>query len=124
MQTGTILPQLTALKKNNSHAFAVLIDPDSVTPESIALTAQRCNENEVDFVFVGGSIMVTAHVDRCIQQFKEESDIPVLLFPRKSGTIISFRGRIVVPFTDIRQKSRLTYWTACSICTGSKGQRA
>jgi phosphoglycerol geranylgeranyltransferase len=95
MQTGTILPQLTALKKNNSHAFAVLIDPDSVTPESIALTAQRCNENEVDFVFVGGSIMVTAHVDRCIQQFKEESDIPVLLFPGSPAQLSPFADALL-----------------------------
>lgn len=81
MHPGTVYPQLQQLKAGGKHAFAVLIDPDSITPDSIKLTAQKCNEAGVDFAFMGGSIMVTAHVDRCIQQFKAESNIPVVLFP-------------------------------------------
>lgn len=81
MQPGSVYPQLQLLKKEGRHAFAVLVDPDSVTPESIRRIAEQCNEAAVDYVFMGGSIMVTAHVDRCIRQFKEESNIPVVLFP-------------------------------------------
>lgn len=81
MRPGTVYPQLQQLKADNRHAFAVLIDPDSITPDAIKRTAGLCNEASVDFIFVGGSIMVTAHVDQCIRQFKEESDIPVVLFP-------------------------------------------
>lgn len=81
MQPGTVYPQLKQLKTEGRHAFAVLIDPDSITPDAIKITAQKCNDAQVDFVFMGGSIMVTSHVDRCIQQFKAESNIPVVLFP-------------------------------------------
>ncbi len=81
MQQGSIYPQFQQLKANGNHGFAVLIDPDSVTPESIRETARLCIAAEVDFVFMGGSIMVTAHVDRCIQEFKQVCDIPVILFP-------------------------------------------
>src|SRR5690606_39272903 len=81
MHSGSLYPQLQQLKQEGKNAFAVLIDPDSVTPESIRLTAQKCNDAKVDYIFMGGSIMVTAHVDRCIEQFKAESDIPVVLFP-------------------------------------------
>jgi len=35
----------------------------------------------VDYLFVGGSLMVTQHLDECIQAFKMNSDIPVILFP-------------------------------------------
>lgn len=81
MRPGTVYPQLKQLKTDGRHAFAVLIDPDSVTPDSIRLIAERCNDAAVDFVFMGGSIMVTSHVDDCIRRFKEESSIPVTLFP-------------------------------------------
>lgn len=76
-----VYPKLKQLKTEGRHAFAVLIDPDSVTPEAIQHIARKCNDAAVDFVFVGGSITVTTHVDQCIRQFKAESDIPVVLFP-------------------------------------------
>src|SRR5690606_33645374 len=81
MQSGSIYPQFQQLKNLGNHAFAVLIDPDSVTPESIRDIAKLCTEAAVDFVFMGGSIMVTAHVDRCIAEFKSVCSIPVVLFP-------------------------------------------
>jgi phosphoglycerol geranylgeranyltransferase len=81
MGTGNVYQQLKQLKKDRRHAFAVLVDPDSVTPESIKLIAQKCNEAAVDYIFMGGSIMVTTHVDLCINNFKEVSSIPVVLFP-------------------------------------------
>lgn len=81
MRQGSIYPQLQLLKSTGNHAFAVLIDPDSVSPESIRETARLCVAAAVDYVFMGGSIMVTAHVDRCIREFKETCGIPVVLFP-------------------------------------------
>ena len=82
-----IYNQFLSLKKTNKHGFAVLIDPDSVTPDTIAKIAERCNEAKVDFVLMGGSIMVTKHVDKCIQQFKKHSTIPVILFPGSPSQI-------------------------------------
>lgn len=76
-----IYVQFRELKRQGKHAFAVLIDPDSVTPESMKALAKRCNDAAVDFIFMGGSIMVTRHVDDCIRSFKAESTIPVVLFP-------------------------------------------
>jgi putative glycerol-1-phosphate prenyltransferase len=81
MRTAIVYPQLKQLKSEGKNAFAVLIDPDSVTPTSIQHIADLCNEAKVDFVFMGGSIMVTTHVDVCIQEFKKQSNIPVVLFP-------------------------------------------
>jgi len=95
MRPGNVYPQLQLLKKEGRHAFAVLIDPDSITPESVRLTARKCNEAEVDYIFMGGSIMVTAHVDRCIQQFKEESSIPVVLFPGSPSQVSPFADALL-----------------------------
>jgi putative glycerol-1-phosphate prenyltransferase len=69
------------LREQNKKAFAVLVDPDKVSLQQIAEIAQLCNEALVDYLFVGGSLMVTQHLDECIQAFKMNSDIPVILFP-------------------------------------------
>lgn len=95
MQSGTVYAQLKQLKTDNRHAFAVLIDPDSVTPDAIKHTAAKCNEAGVDFVFMGGSIMVTAHVDDCIKKFKEESTIPVALFPGSPSQLSPFADALL-----------------------------
>lgn len=83
----SVLQQLQYLKNNHKHAFAVLIDPDSVTPESIVDIAHKCNESAVDFVFVGGSLLLKDHVNDCIVAFKNHSKIPVVLFPGSPAQI-------------------------------------
>src|SRR6218665_64964 len=95
MRPGTVYPQLKQLKLEGRHAFAVLIDPDSITPDAIKYTAEQCNEAGVDFVFMGGSIMVTSHVDDCIRNFKEESNIPVALFPGSPSQLSPFADALL-----------------------------
>ncbi|HEX8316292.1 MAG TPA: geranylgeranylglyceryl/heptaprenylglyceryl phosphate synthase [Flavisolibacter sp.] len=68
-------------KKNGRKAFAVLIDPDKVTSSSLSSLVQSANRSKVDYLFVGGSLVVSDHLDECIEQIKKESAIPVILFP-------------------------------------------
>jgi putative glycerol-1-phosphate prenyltransferase len=81
MSKGTVYTRLHHLRESGRKAFAVLIDPDKVSTQQVAILSQQCNDAKVDFVFVGGSLMVTQHLDECIQTFKSNSDIPVILFP-------------------------------------------
>jgi len=81
MSPRPIHTSLVDLREQNKKAFAVLVDPDKVSLQQIAEIAQLCNEALVDYLFVGGSLMVTQHLDECIQAFKMNSDIPVILFP-------------------------------------------
>lgn len=68
-------------KKKNQKAFTVLIDPDKVTPSSLSQLVQAAADAKVDYFFVGGSLVVSDHLDDCILQIKKESSIPVILFP-------------------------------------------
>lgn len=81
MVTKQVYQSLLQKKAHHQKAFAVLIDPDKVDANQIANIAEKCNEAAVDYVFVGGSLMVTNHLDACIQSFKAHSGIPVILFP-------------------------------------------
>lgn len=76
-----IKQQLQQLKKEGKKAFAVLIDPDDIQPEKIVELAKRCNAAQVDLVLFGGSLMLSDHMELCINAFKSVSAIPVILFP-------------------------------------------
>lgn len=68
-------------KKNGRKSFAVLIDPDKVSSSSLSPLLTLANRNKVDYLLVGGSLVVSDHLDECVAQIKKESSIPVILFP-------------------------------------------
>jgi len=81
MHRGAIHKSLVRLKQNKQKGFAVLVDPDSVSLPQIEKLAHQCNKAKVDYLFIGGSLMTSNHLNECIIRFKENSAIPVSLFP-------------------------------------------
>jgi putative glycerol-1-phosphate prenyltransferase len=81
MASKAIQNSLSELKTSCKKAFAVLVDPDKTDISQIAQIANLCNEANVDYLFFGGSLMLSNHLDSCIQTFKSLSKIPVILFP-------------------------------------------
>ena len=59
--------------------LAVLIDPDF--EQGLSKTVDICNRTQVDYIFVGGSLVTEGNTDRCVATIKQLTDIPVLLFP-------------------------------------------
>lgn len=76
-----VYPSLVERKQSGRKSFVVLIDPDNVTSSSLSLLVKMANNAAVDYFFVGGSLVVSDHLDACILQIKRESNIPVILFP-------------------------------------------
>ncbi|MBS1643822.1 MAG: geranylgeranylglyceryl/heptaprenylglyceryl phosphate synthase [Bacteroidetes bacterium] len=76
-----ILADLRRRKSDRQPAFAVLADPDNLNPSSMAQLAAACNTAGVDYLLMGGSLVLNSQLDACIQQFKATTDIPVILFP-------------------------------------------
>ncbi|MEO6071076.1 MAG: geranylgeranylglyceryl/heptaprenylglyceryl phosphate synthase [Chitinophagaceae bacterium] len=68
-------------KKKGSKSLAILIDPDKVSPTSVRTIAQLASLAKVDYLFVGGSLVVSDHLDECILSIKKICSIPVVLFP-------------------------------------------
>jgi putative glycerol-1-phosphate prenyltransferase len=61
--------------------FAVLVDPDKLTRASCTLLVKACNEAQVDFLFAGGSLVVSSGMELMLEQLKAETNIPIILFP-------------------------------------------
>lgn len=83
-----IYDELTYRKENGIKSFAVLIDPDKVTQQSLLNIVQLSNENDVDFFFVGGSLLNKDNITEVVKFIKSNSEIPVILFPSNSSQIV------------------------------------
>lgn len=81
LQPGKVYRRILELQAAGKKGFAVLVDPDNIELDAIETMADLCNTASVDFLFVGGSLMLSNHLDACIERFSQYSDIPVVLFP-------------------------------------------
>jgi len=77
----TVYHSFFEARKNNRKKFAVLIDPDKVSSDSILSTVELSVKAEVDYLFLGGSLLVNDTLDVCLDIIKSSCDIPVILFP-------------------------------------------
>ena len=68
-------------KKEGKKLFAILIDPDKQNNVGLSSIINKANNNKVDFFFVGGSLLTNDSLNSCISTIKENSNIPVVLFP-------------------------------------------
>ena len=82
-----VYDSLLGKKKQGKKALAVLIDPDKVSASSINEVVQLSVEAHVDYLFVGGSLVISDHLDECVLRIKQQCNIPVLLFPGSPSQI-------------------------------------
>lgn len=68
--------------EKNLKQLAVLIDPDSLASEEALLQlVKTINSSHADIILVGGSLITNGFFDRCIELIKENTSLPVVLFP-------------------------------------------
>ena len=61
--------------------FAVLIDPDKIAGNEVETVARSIQDNNVDIVFVGGSLLLEDHLNDTIDVIKKNCDKPIVIFP-------------------------------------------
>lgn len=70
------------LRKNNGHkSFAVLVDPDKTDLNQLPSLVQKTTAANVDYLLVGGSLVVSTHLDELVGRIKSLTNTPVILFP-------------------------------------------
>lgn len=83
-----ILAGIHAAKGRQQRQFALLIDPDRVAGNDLAILASRAQQSRVDLLFVGGSLLVNDTLHDCVQTIKDNCDIPVVLFPGDNMQVV------------------------------------
>lgn len=76
-----IYESLLGRKAKGQHSLAVLIDPDNVNAGKLDDLAALATAAEVDYLFVGGSLVISNHLDEVVQHIRKNCNIPVILFP-------------------------------------------
>ncbi len=61
--------------------MAILLDPDKIPEEEFDTLAQRLESSGVDFVFVGGSLLMNNQLPKLVQALKKVVTLPIVLFP-------------------------------------------
>ncbi|MBS1602051.1 MAG: geranylgeranylglyceryl/heptaprenylglyceryl phosphate synthase [Bacteroidetes bacterium] len=76
-----IYESLLTKKRKGQKSFAVLIDPDNVNAKRLEELARLAVSAEVDYLLVGGSLVISNHLDEVVQHIRSHCSIPVILFP-------------------------------------------
>jgi phosphoglycerol geranylgeranyltransferase len=76
-----IYQSLEERKKSGHKSFAVLIDPDKVDHPMLDELMDLSMTAKVDYFLVGGSLVISNHLDDVVGHIKANCSIPVILFP-------------------------------------------
>jgi|SRR5690606_3839611 len=82
-----IYQSLEKHKSQGKKSFAVLIDPDKVNEQVLNELIELSANAKVDYFLVGGSLVISNHLNHVVQYIKKNSSIPVILFPGSSSHI-------------------------------------
>jgi heptaprenylglyceryl phosphate synthase len=91
-----IYQTLMEKKAKGCKQMAVLIDPDKVVPSQLHQLLDLAQQAEVDYFFIGGSLLVKDQIRECIQKIRELTDIPTVLFPGSPLQIYSEADAILL----------------------------
>ncbi|MBI5373253.1 MAG: geranylgeranylglyceryl/heptaprenylglyceryl phosphate synthase [Sphingobacteriales bacterium] len=90
-----IYQTLADRKKQGKKSFAVLIDPDRVDTAVLDELIGLSLDAKVDYFLVGGSLVISNHLDECIQHIKQHCSIPVILFPGSPSQVSRYADALL-----------------------------
>ncbi len=76
-----VLDYITKAKQKNEKLLAILLDPDKIELDKLALVVKKITNANVHLIFVGGSLLFKNVLDAFVKIIKDNTNLPVLLFP-------------------------------------------
>jgi putative glycerol-1-phosphate prenyltransferase len=83
----TVYQRLLDIRKSKGAGFFVLIDPDSDPTNELTGKARRCDDADVDAIFIGGSLMLRDDFSEAVATIKKETSLPLIIFPGNPGQL-------------------------------------
>ena len=75
---------LEKLNTSNKKQLAILIDPDKYNEKQLFQQIEIANASNLDFIFLGGSLITNDKTEITIKTIKKNSKIPIVIFPGNS----------------------------------------
>lgn len=88
----SLTQHLISLKASQQKALAILLDPDDISQADALPLIKQAETHSVDVLMVGGSLTIDRSIHELIPWLKQQTDIPIVLFP---GSILH-----IVPEAD------------------------
>ncbi len=76
-----VLQTFALARQQKQKKLALLIDPDTPGEDQLKHLVQEANQAHVDYIFVGGSLLLKDTLESCLVKVKSLTNIPVILFP-------------------------------------------
>ena len=92
---STLFNILAKKKQQGKKSFAVLIDPDKVNHTVLDDLMHLSIQAHVDYFLVGGSLVISNHLDECVQHLKKHCQIPVILFPGSPSQVSKYADALL-----------------------------
>ncbi len=84
MNNNNLYSSILEAKQQGKKKFVVLIDPDNVRLGKLDKVLELSKSANVDYFFIGGSLVVNDMLDMVLGSIKKTTDIPMILFPGNS----------------------------------------
>ncbi len=92
---SAIYHSIAEKKRQGKKSFAVLIDPDKVNKPMLDEYTDLCVAANVDYLLVGGSLVISNHLDECVQHIKQNCSLPIILFPGSPTQISKYADALL-----------------------------
>jgi phosphoglycerol geranylgeranyltransferase len=83
-----ITASLFALRQHRAKGLAMLLDPDKVELADVPDIVALAETGEVDYFFVGGSLVTHDGIHRLVPALKAHTSLPVVIFPGSGYQIV------------------------------------
>ncbi len=90
ISSDRIYQQMLQSKTLGKKCFALLVDPDKTDEASLSKLIVLAKASTIDYILVGGSLLVSNRLEECVQQIKSGMDVPVILFPGSPSQITPY----------------------------------
>jgi len=76
-----IIDFINNAKKKNQKLLAILLDPDKIVLTDLPKAIKKINKSNANLIFIGGSLLFKNILDEFVKIAKENTKLPILLFP-------------------------------------------
>lgn len=90
-----IYADIVQAKKANKKLLAILLDPDKIDRSKLENLVLKINSSPATHIFVGGSHVISTDIDDLIMQFRQNCNLPVILFPGNPSQISTLANGIL-----------------------------
>ncbi len=94
-QHSTLFDYLVDIPRQKHAGYMILVDPDRQSGETASRIAHEAQHSGVDIVLVGSSLLVEEIMDECIHALRQETDLPIIIFPGGATQVSRFADAIL-----------------------------